>query len=102
MNGLLALFNVRRDEGRLVLLLFLQSFLLGMANYLVQTAGFARLPGKYGARTLPWSYMANAAVIPLITLIYLPLGKRLPFATRLSAILGSLSCSSEAPGWPCR
>jgi hypothetical protein len=40
-DKLATLFNVEAGEGRLVGLLFLHSFLLGVANNFVQTAAFA-------------------------------------------------------------
>ncbi|HBX69254.1 MAG TPA: hypothetical protein DEH25_07690 [Chloroflexi bacterium] len=90
MNNLRRLFNVETGEGRLVGLLFFHSFLLGVANNFVQTAAFALFMVQYGAQKLAWVYIINALVLPLLTFVYLRLGKRISFSSLLAVNLGFL------------
>lgn len=91
MNKLASLLNIEPGEGRLASLLFLHSFLMGMANNFVQTAAFALFMAEFDAQTLAWVYIANALVIPLFTFLYLRLGNRLAFSRLLLINLGFLS-----------
>ena len=90
MNKLASLLNVEPGEGRLAWLLFLHSFLMGMANNFVQTAAFALFMVEFDAQTLAWVYIANALVVPLFTFVYLRLGNRLAFSRLLLINLGFL------------
>ena len=90
MNKLALLFNVEAGEGRLVSLLFLHSFFLGMANNFVQTAAFALFMVEFDAQMLALIYVINALAVPALTFVYLKLGKRLPFSKLLAANLGFL------------
>ena len=90
MDKLASLLNVAPGEGRLVALLFLHSFLLGMANNFVQTAAFALFMTEFDAQTLALVYVATALVVPLLTFVYLRLGQRLSFSHLLAVNLGFL------------
>jgi AAA family ATP:ADP antiporter len=90
MDKLASLLNVEPGEGRLVALLFLHSFLLGMANNFVQTAAFALFMTEFDAQTLALVYVATALVVPLLTFVYLRLGQRLSFSHLLLVNLGFL------------
>jgi HEAT repeat protein len=70
--------------------MFLQSFLLGAANNFVQAAAFTLFLVEFNAQSLAYIYIANALVIPLLTFVYLRLGKRVPFAQLLLYNLGFL------------
>ncbi|RPJ25084.1 MAG: hypothetical protein EHM35_15810, partial [Planctomycetaceae bacterium] len=90
MVKLAMLFNVQQGEGRLVSLLFLHSFFLGMANNFVQTAAFALFMVEFDAQLLALIYVINALTVPTLMFLYLRLGKRLSFSRLLAANLGFL------------
>jgi ATP:ADP antiporter, AAA family len=77
-------FNIEPGEGRLTWLLCSQYFLLGSAFNFIQTAAFTLFLLEFNAQTLPFVYLANALIIPLLTFLYLRLGSRFSFARLMS------------------
>ena len=65
-NNLQALFNVEPGEGRLVSLLLLQYFCLGMAITFVQTSAFTLLLTEFDAQTLSLAYIAMIETSPVV------------------------------------
>ncbi len=103
-----ALPDVRPEETRLVALLFLHSFLLGIPRLLTATAAMALFLSYFEARRLPYVYMAAAVAIPLTGFLRLRLATRLPFARLLAADLAFVLVvllalrallSTRWPGW---
>lgn len=82
------MFDIRSDEKRLVWILFLFSFLLGIPRYFTNTASDALFLAEYGAENLPFVYIGFAVFAPLASIIYANLAARL----RLGRLLvGALS-----------
>ena len=89
-NKLRLLLNIQPGEGRLVSLLLLQYFCLGVAFNFTQTTAFTLFLTEFNAQTLAWVYIANAIIIGLLSAGYLRLGQRLTFRALLSINLGFL------------
>ncbi len=87
---LLTLFNIRPGEGRLVFLLLLQYFFLGVAFNFTLAGAFALFLAEFDSQTLPLVYITIAIVLGLISFIYLKLGERLSFSTLLVVNLSFL------------
>lgn len=84
------IFHIQPGEGQTVSLLLLYYFLLGGAFNFVQTAAFSLFLVEFNAQTLGYVYIANALVVPLITTVYLRLGRRISFPMLLAVNLGFL------------
>ncbi len=84
------IFHIQPGEGQPVSLLLLYYFLLGGAFNFVQTAAFSLFLVEFNAQTLAYVYIANALVVPLITTVYLRLGRRISFPMLLAVNLGFL------------
>jgi ATP/ADP translocase/HEAT repeat protein len=84
------ILHILPGEGQTVSLLLLYYFLLGGAFNFVQTAAFSLFLVEFNAQTLAYVYIANALVVPLITTVYLRLGRRISFPTLLAVNLGFL------------
>lgn len=84
------IFHIQPGEGQTVSLLLLYYFLLGGAFNFVQTAAFSLFLVEFNAQTLAYVYIANALVVPLITTVYLRLGRRISFPMLLAVNLGFL------------
>ena len=83
-SKLAQIFNVEPGEGRLVGLLFMLYFFLGVAYSFTQAAAFPIFLSKFSSSKLPWVYMTSAIVVAGITLGYLRLAKRLSFPKLLA------------------
>jgi ATP/ADP translocase/HEAT repeat protein len=90
-NKLQALFNLQPEESRLVGLLLLQYFCLGIAFNFTQTTAFTLFLTEFSAQTLAWVYLANAVIVSLLSAGYLRLSQRLTFRALLALNLGSLA-----------
>jgi ATP/ADP translocase/HEAT repeat protein len=84
------LLNIQPGEGRLVGLLLLQYFFLGIAFNFTQTTAFTLFLTEFNAQTLAWVYIANALIVSLLSATYLRLGQRLTFRALLTVNLGFL------------
>lgn len=82
------MFDIRPDEKRLVWILFLFSFLLGIPRYFTNTASDALFLAEYGAENLPFVYIGFAIFAPLASIIYASLSARLRLG---SLLVGALS-----------
>ena len=81
------LLDVRPEETRLVALLFVHSFLLGVPRLLTATAAMALFLTYFEARHLPYVYIAAAVAIPLTGFLRLRLAARLSFLRLLTVDL---------------
>jgi len=79
--------DVRPEETRLVALLFIHSFLLGIPRLLTATAAMALFLSYFEARHLPYAYIAAAVAIPLTGFLRLRLAARLSFVRLLAVDL---------------
>jgi len=76
--------DVRPEETRLVALLFLHSFLIGIPRLLTATAAMALFLTYFEARHLPYAYIGAAVAIPLSGFLRLRLAARLSFVRLLA------------------
>lgn len=90
-NKLQILLNIQPDESRLVGLLLLQYFCLGIAFNFTQTTAFTLFLTQFSAQTLAWVYIANAIIVSLLSAGYLRLSQRLTFRALLALNLGFLA-----------
>jgi ATP:ADP antiporter, AAA family len=90
-SKLQVLLNIQPDESRLVGLLLLQQFCLGIAFNFTQTTAFTLFLTQFNAQTLAWVYIANAIVVSLLSAGYLRLSQRLTFRALLTLNLGFLA-----------
>jgi HEAT repeat protein len=79
--------DVRPEEQRLVGLLVLHSFCLGVPRNLTSTAGMALFLSHADATALPWVYIAAAIAIPVTGYLRLRLASRVPLRTLLAVDL---------------
>ena len=87
---LLALFNVRPDESRLVIWTLGFALLLNGAGVLTRTAAYALFLQEFSGDDLPYTYIGLSLVGPLITLAYLRLNSRASLAVATMAGVTSL------------
>ena len=79
--------SVRPQEGRLVLLLLVHSFFVGIPRVLTSTAAMALFLAHFDATELPYVYMAAAVAIPLSGFFRLNLANRLSLGRLLAVDL---------------
>src|SRR5512136_2634069 len=91
LSKLQALFNIQPGESRLVGLLLLQYFCLGIAFNFTQTTAFTLFLTRFSAQTLAWVYIANAIIVSVLSAGYLRLSQRLTFRALLTLNLGFLA-----------
>lgn len=89
-------FDLRAGEGRLVALLILVAFWLGLAYALVDTASTALFLSRIGAGALPQLYLAAAVVVPLVGAGFGWLSGRVPLGALATGALGGLTLSLAA------
>lgn len=89
-NKMQALFNLEPGEGRLVSLLLLQYFCMGMAFTFIQTTAFTLFLSEFDSQTLSLAYIAMALILTLLTFIYLQVSQRVSFTSLLTVNLGAL------------
>src|SRR5512138_642682 len=80
--------DVRPDEERLVGLLFVHSFLLGIPRVLTSAAAMALFLSSFDATDLPFVYLGAAVAVPLVGVLRLRLTAWLPLTRLLAADLG--------------
>ncbi len=85
-NRLTALFDLRDDELKIVLLVLLQSFVIGIPRLFTFTAGSSLFLKDFSAAYLPYTYIASSVVIPLSGFAYLRLGKYISHARLLTTV----------------
>ncbi|HEY9076434.1 MAG TPA: HEAT repeat domain-containing protein [Anaerolineaceae bacterium] len=90
LKRLALLFDIHAGEGRLVSLLLLHSFFIGIAQVLLKTTSTTLYLVNYGAGSMPYVYIGSALAAPAAGLLYNRLQKRLNFRTLLAVNLGVL------------
>ncbi len=94
LNRLAIALNIREGEGRLVILLLIHSFFIGITKTFTSTAASAIFIDRFGAQSLPYVYIAVAVVVSLIGFGYTKLESRIAFVpllvTNLSVLLGGV------------
>ncbi|MFN8459036.1 MAG: hypothetical protein U0401_31040, partial [Anaerolineae bacterium] len=85
MSKIVALLNIRPGEGRLVGLMLLNSFLMQLPALFAGTASYTLFLSEFGAEGLPYVYISNALILPLVGLIYAKLENRFSLAQLLLA-----------------
>ena len=86
-NSILSFFNVRNDEGPVVVLLICHSFFFGLIYVFLGTAASTLFLSEFGATNLPYVYIGIAAVTAVVGLIFSRLEGYLSFSNRLYLIL---------------
>src|SRR5689334_15622903 len=79
-QGLLAFFNIRPGEGRLVVVVLLYAILLYTVNVLTRTASYALFLAEFGAANLPYAFVGVAVFASLVSFVYLKLNERFSLA----------------------
>lgn len=87
LNRLSVALNIRAGEGRLVSLLLIHSFFIGLAKIFTSTAAGALFIDAYSAQALPYVYIGVAMVVSLIGFGYTRLEGRLSFRALLGTNL---------------
>ena len=72
------LLKIEKDERKLVALLFLYSFLVGMTRVFTFMPTQAIFLDRYSSSTLPWVYILAAVSTVAVGAIYLKLGNYIP------------------------
>jgi ATP/ADP translocase/HEAT repeat protein len=86
-NVLTAIFNCKNEELKIVILLFIHSFFLGLPRNFTFTASGALFLEKFRAAELAYVYIGLAIACSLAGAIYLKAGKKLAFGKLLTANL---------------
>jgi ATP/ADP translocase len=95
-QGLLALFNIRPGEGRMVALVLLYAILLYTVNVLTRTASYALFLAEFGAANLPYAFVGVAVFASLASFAYLKLNERFSLTIVLIGAHGFLLLSLAA------
>lgn len=83
-------FNIRPGEERPTALMLLHSFFMGISTVFFETAASALFLAQFDASSLPFVYLAAAAVSILTGLTFTRLKDRVAFSTLMAGTLGSL------------
>lgn len=97
MNGvhrLTGLVNIEPGERRLVALLLLEYFCIGVTSVFTQSVAFALFLSAFGSQALPYSYLSVAVGASVVAFLYLKLTERYSLATSLIVNLGTLALVS--------
>jgi HEAT repeat protein/ATP/ADP translocase len=87
INRFAAVLNIRPGEGRLVNLLLLHSFFVGVNRVFLLSVATSLFLTEFGANTLPFVYIAIAVVNSSVGFLYARLGERISFVKLLIANL---------------
>jgi len=87
-------FNIRPGEGRSTSLMLVHSFFMGLSTVFFETAASALFLSRYGAETLPFVYLAAAALNTLTGIAYTTLQPRISFSKLMTGTLVFLLVST--------
>jgi hypothetical protein len=90
LTSTLSKLGIRPEEERLALLLFVESFLLGVGFNFLETSAFPLFLVEFSPQILPTIYILNALVVVAVTWGYLRLGRRVSFGRQLVLTLAFL------------
>lgn len=90
MRKLIGVLNIRPEEVRLFILVFIQGILLYTSNVLLRTVCFALFLAEYDAQTLPYMYIGISIAATAASLLYLRLTNRFSLSQVLIGNLGFL------------
>lgn len=80
--------GVKEGEGRLVWLLLLANFLVGVGRNFSATAGNALFLERFGADLQPYLYIATSLLVPALAAVYLAKERRLSFSCLFTLSFG--------------
>ena len=80
--------GVKEGEGRLVWLLLLANFLVGVGRNFSATAGNALFLERFGADQQPYLYIATSLLVPALAAVYLATERRLSFSRLVTLSFG--------------
>lgn len=83
MSRLAKALAILPGEGRLVFLLLLQFVLFGASSIFIQTAAYSLFLTEFSGQSLAYTYLINAAIASIFTLVLLKLSHRLSFGRLL-------------------
>jgi hypothetical protein len=90
VTSTLSKVGIRPEDERLALLLFVESFLLGVGFNFLETSAFPLFLVEFSPQILPTIYILNALVVVVATWGYLRLGRRVSFGRQLVLTLAFL------------
>ncbi len=99
LSKVAALLSIRPGEGRLAGLMLLNSFLIQLPTLFIGTASYTLFLSEFGAEGLPYVYMGNALILPLVGLLYAKLENRFSLAHLLLANIGLMLLAVAAFRW---
>ncbi len=94
VRALAGVLEFRAGERRLVALLLLEYFFIGISSVFTQSAAFALFLSKFGSDALPYSYLSVAVGASAIAFLYLKVSERFSISTSLILNLSTLALIS--------
>ena len=93
-NKIIAFLKIEPGEERMVGLLILLNFSLGLGVVFVQSMAFGVFIAEYGVEGLPYSYLSIALLASLVAALYIRTSGRVSFSQLLFINLVFLACIS--------
>ncbi len=87
-NKLASLLNIRPDEGLATVLLFLNSFFIGISRLYLGTASYALFLDKFDVQTMPLVYIISALANTFVGIVYSRFEERMSFSKLMISIIG--------------
>ncbi len=82
-NRFLSFINLEPGEGRLVVLMLVQSFFIGSARIFTRTSAYTLFLAEFDAAALPFIYIGIGIIVTLLSFSYLKLSERISFSKLL-------------------
>ncbi|MCZ6677134.1 MAG: Npt1/Npt2 family nucleotide transporter [Candidatus Poribacteria bacterium] len=92
-NTIATILNLQPEENRLVRLMLIHSFFIGIAQVFTATVASTLFLSEFDASMLPYTYIGVAVFVTLIGFIYAKLHAYLPFSTLLIVNLSAMFVS---------
>jgi HEAT repeat protein len=89
-------FDIQAGEGRSVSLMMAHSFFMGLSTVFFETAASALFLSRFGAATLPYVYLAAAALNTVTGLFYTTIQSRVSFKSLMTGTLIFLLVTTAA------
>ncbi|MDM8527896.1 Npt1/Npt2 family nucleotide transporter [Anaerolineales bacterium HSG24] len=87
LNRLFSVLSIRSGEERLIGLLLVYAFFMGLPILPIETASYTLFLVAFDAQTIPYTYIGFALVTPLSGLIYTKIEERYSFGTVMTGNL---------------